>query len=79
MAFLRAEAAGFRALTWAAHAHSGSPAHACLGSPDPPFRGHSSSTGEIAWSSRWQVGLLCPRTGAQGPCGSAVTSIVWVR
>ena len=35
--------------------------------------------GEIAWSSRWQGGLLCPRTGAQGPCGTAVTSKGWVR
>ena len=47
MAFLRAAAGSFRAYTWAAHAHSGSQAHAFLGSPDPPFRGHSSSTGSL--------------------------------
>ena len=47
MAFLPAEAAWFRANTWAAHAHSGSQAHTSLGSPDPPFRGHSSSTGSL--------------------------------
>ena len=29
---------------------------------------------EIAWSARWQGGLLCPRTGAQGNCETAVTS-----
>ena len=53
MAFLRAESAWFRANTWAAHAHSGSPAHASLGSRDPPFRGHSSFTeslGTCPWT-----------------------------
>ena len=48
MAFLRAAAGWFRAYTWAARAHSGSPSQAFLGSrdsplrclsPDPPLRG----------------------------------------
>ena len=47
MAFLRAAAGSFRAYTWAAHAHSGAQAHTSLGSPNPPFRGHSSSTGSL--------------------------------
>ena len=47
MAFLRAAAGSYRAYTWAAHAHSGSQAHTSLGSPNPPFRGHSSSTGSL--------------------------------
>ena len=38
MAFLRAEAGSFRAYTWAARAHSGSPPQASLGSRDPTLR-----------------------------------------
>ena len=38
MAFLRAAARGFRAYTWAARAHSGSPPQASLGSWDSPLR-----------------------------------------
>ena len=34
--------------------------------------------GEIARSSEWQGGLLFPRTGAQGPYETAVTSQGWV-
>ena len=33
---------------------------------------------EIAWSSEGQGRLLFPGTGAQGPCGTAVTSQGWV-
>ena len=61
MAFLRAESAWFRANTWAAHAHSGSQAHASLGSPDPPFRGHSSSTRSLGTCPWTQEPSLPPR------------------
>ena len=61
MAFLRAAAGSFRAYTWAAHAHSGSQAHAFLGSPDPPFRGHSSSTGSLGTCPWTQEPSLPPK------------------
>ena len=61
MAFLRAAAGSFRAHTWAAHAHSGSQAHASLGSPDPPFRGHSSFTGSLGTCPWTQEPSLPPR------------------
>ena len=61
MAFLRAAAGPFRAHTWAAHAHSGSQAHASLGSRDPPFRGHSSTTGSLGTFSWTQEPSLPPR------------------
>ena len=61
MAFLRAAAGSFRAYTWAAHAHSGSQAHASLGSPDPPFRGHSSCTGSLGTCPWTQEPSLPPR------------------
>ena len=61
MAILRAEAAWLRANTWAAHAHSGSPALASLGSPNPPFRGHSSSTGSLGTCLWTQEPSLPPR------------------
>ena len=61
MAFLRAAAGSFRAYTWAAHAHSGSQAHTSLGSPDPPFRGHSSSTGSLGTFLWTQEPSLPPR------------------
>ena len=47
MAFLRAESAWFWAKTWAAHAHSGSQAHASLGSPDPPLSCQTICTGSL--------------------------------
>ena len=74
MAFLRAEAAGFRALTWAAHANSGSPAHACLGSPDPPFRGHSSSTGSLGTCPWTQQPSLPPREPRDFPWATLPSS-----
>ena len=61
MAFLRAAAGSFRAYTWAARAHSGSQAHASLGSPDPPFRGHSSFTGSLGTCPWTQEPSLPPR------------------
>ena len=63
MAFLRAAAGSFRAYTWAAHAHSGAQAHTSLGSPDPPFRGHSSSTGSLGTCS----GKQKPSLPLRGP------------
>ena len=47
MAFLRAAAGSFRAYSWAAHAHSGSQAHASLGSPDPPLSCQTICTGSL--------------------------------
>ena len=61
MAFLRAAAGWFRAYTWAAHAHSGAQAHTSLGSPDPPFRGHSSFTGSLGTCPWTQEPSLPPR------------------
>ena len=52
-----------RAYTWAAHAHSGSQAHTSLGSPDPPFRGHSSFTGSLRTCS----GKQQPSLPLRGP------------
>ena len=61
IAFLRAAGAWFGSYTWAAHSHSGSQAHASLGSPDPPFRGHSSSTGSLGTCPWTQEPSLPPR------------------
>ena len=61
LAFLPATAGSFRAYTWAAHAHSGSQAHTSLGSPDPPFRGHSSSSGSLGTCLWTQEPSLPPR------------------
>ena len=61
MAFLRAAAGSFRASTWSAHAHSGSQAHTSLGTPDPPFRGHSGSTTSLGTCPWTQEPSLPPR------------------
>ena len=68
MAFLRAAAGSFRAHTWAAHAHSGSQAHASLGSPDPPCRGHSNSTGSLGTCLETEAHPATQRT-ARVPMG----------
>ena len=47
MAFLQAPGRWFRAYTWAAHAHSGSPPQASLGSRDQPLRGHVTHPWEV--------------------------------
>ena len=63
MAFLRATAGSFRAYSWAVHAHSGSQAHASLGSPDPPLSCQTICTGSLG---------TCLETEAtptpRGPC-----------
>ena len=70
MAFLRAAAGSFRAYKWAARAHSGSPPEASLGSPDPPFRGHSSSTGSLGTCPWTQEPYLPPRGPRDFPWGT---------
>ena len=70
MAFLRAAAGSFRAYRWAAPAHSGSQAHTSLGSPDPPFRGHSSSTVSLGTYPWTQEPSLPPRGPRDFPCGT---------
>ena len=61
MALFLAAAGSFRAYKRAARAHSGSQAHTSLGSPDPPFRGHSSSTGSLGTCPWTQEPSLPPR------------------
>ena len=61
MAFHPAAAGSFRAYKWAAHAHSGSQAHASLLSPDPTFRGQSSSTGSLGTCPWTQEPSLPPK------------------
>ena len=75
MAFLQAAAGSFRAYTWAALAHSGSQAHTSLGSPNPPFRGHSSSTGSLGtclWTQEPSLPPRGPRDFRWGNCPEAV-------
>ena len=68
MAFLRAESAWFRANTWAAHAHSGSQAHASLGSPDPPLSCQTICTGSLGTCLETEAHPATQRT-ARFPMG----------
>ena len=74
MAFLRAAAGSFRAYMWAAHAHSGAQAHTSLRSPDPPFRGHRSSTGSLDTCPWTQEPSLPPRGPRDFPWGTLPSS-----
>ena len=68
MAFLRAAAGSFRAHTWAAHAHSGSQAHASLGSPDPPLSCQTICTGSLGTCLETEAHPATQRT-ARFPMG----------